>query len=102
MKPRQTSQVATRLLCAVSPEGDCFDLHIHIDAPRPHATLDWVCKLHITQLFSPANDLYGVDSWQALQLALKMARTQLQNFIDRGGLLYWHGSADLVSVDDLF
>lgn len=75
-----------RTLSAIDTDGAPFDLTIRIDAPRPHQD-DWACRLLVTELFEPGRDLHGVDSWQALQLAQRLAFTLLDAFVERGGRL---------------
>ena len=34
-------------------------------------------------------DMHGIDSWQALLLAISLVRSRLEHFLETGGKLYW-------------
>jgi hypothetical protein len=46
--------------------------------------------------------MHGVDSWQALMLARRLARTLLDGFVENGGKLYASRGGEVVNVADFF
>lgn len=78
-----------RTLTAIASDGTHHALVIRLDAPRPHEQ-DWACGVFITGFMDPMRDVYGVDSWQALQLAQNLTLSLLNAFVDRGGRLLFY------------
>jgi heme-degrading monooxygenase HmoA len=101
------SPVVERVFAARSADGREWEMQVRLWAPKPAKLAPWSCDLEITELHSPPKPLYGVDSWQSLQLALEFAASMLQHFQSQGGTLRWpHDESDQdreeVQVQDLF
>jgi hypothetical protein len=60
------------------------------------------CPLALEGLHSPLKGPVGVDAFQALMLAQQLARTLLDAFIERGGMLLDGPGGRAVSVQGLF
>ncbi len=96
--------IARRELIAVSPSGDRFAVLIEIGHPvsMHDPNQNWQCHLSITPpLMHRAMDVKGVDSLQALCLALSLADFHLREFINSGGRLLWPNSGESFTTDDL-
>jgi len=96
-----TDPIATREILSVDPEGEQTLLTIHIGRPVPitdQPGSDWRCPVTIP--FHQERNIYGVDSWQALCLALCLVQSQLTNFVRRGGKFYHPGSTDEFAIAD--
>ncbi len=79
---------------------------IWVRVMRPEATPDgdWKCHLDGHDIVrGPRAGVHGVNSLQALSLAIRLARQLLRDFVARGGRLYLceDGSGE-VDVDVLF
>lgn len=75
-------------------------VRVTIGAPQPNGN-DWCCAIRFKGLIdNKERQLFGVDSWQAMILALKLAEAMLQNAVRKGGKLYYLGSE--TSVAKLF
>ncbi|MEZ0258445.1 MAG: hypothetical protein ACAI37_24410 [Chthoniobacter sp.] len=97
-----TNPVATRELSCVSPEGEAFDITIQIGRPTPisdRPESDWRCPVTIP-FGGEEREIYGVDSWQALCLALSLVHAQLAEFLRRGGKLYHPGGTEEFTFND--
>ena len=75
-------------------------VHVTIGAPEPDGN-DWCCPIRLKGLVdSKERRIFGVDSWQAVILALRFAETMLQNEVRKGGKLFYLGGE--TSVPKLF
>ena len=97
-----TEPFATREFSCVSPEGVAFPLIVQLGRPTPandKPESDWRCPVAVP-FDSRVRDIYGVDSWQALCLALSLVHSLLADFIQRGGKLYHPGTTDEFTLND--
>ncbi len=66
-------------------------VHVSIGAPQPDGN-DWCCPIRLKGLAdSKEQRIFGVDSWQAMILALRVVEVMLQNEVRMGGKLYYLG-----------
>ena len=95
---------AERELVAEPSEGPRFALVVRIGIPQPGPHDSWVCAASIDGLSHRPLDAHGMDSMQALLLAIKNVRIQLDRFITHGGKLFLVGDeeAGCMSVSELF
>lgn len=97
-----TDPFATCEFDCVSPTGEKFTFTVHLGRPTPvsdEPESGWRCPVTIP-FDGPTRDIYGVDSWQALCLALSLVHSQLADFIRRGGKLYHPGTTDEFTLND--
>lgn len=88
--------IVTARFDAISSEGAQLTLKIAIKAPEPDpesVSGDWRCKVTLAGL-SDKTFIYGIDSLQALSLALIFVETELRAFSDAGWQFYLPGSPD--------
>ena len=64
--------------------------------------VSWACPVSIEGLHAKLHDAVGIDSWQALSLAMGLTRQLLGYFLEDGGKLYWEEGGDEVILNDLF
>lgn len=98
--------IAEKLLRARSLDGEEWDMRVCVWPPTPAELAPWACHVEITRLFSPPKLIYGEDSWQALALSMKFAASEVRNFLEGGGTLYWpepasDGSLELFQLSDI-
>ena len=75
-------------------------VQVTICAPEPDGN-DWACRIRLKGLVdSKERRIFGVDSWQAMILALRLAEAMLQNEVRKGGKLFYLGGE--TSVAKLF
>lgn len=84
--------IASLSLDAVRANGEKFVLELAIGAPfisERHQT--WACPVTLRPIFSEPQEVAAADSLQALSLALRVARSLLEDFTDKGGKLLLDG-----------
>ena len=80
--------IASLSLDAVSAQGEQFTITVEIGAPYLSERWDaWACPVSIQPLYERLADQVGGDSFQALCLAIRLARSLLVDFVDKGGAL---------------
>jgi hypothetical protein len=80
------------LIDAVGADGKVFALEVAIGVPfLSERSEAWACTLTLSPLLSKPVDICGEDSLQALCLALRMARSMLDDFSEKGGRLLADG-----------
>jgi hypothetical protein len=100
MAPGRTA-IASRRLLAVDNKGQEFDITVAVGEPYQVST-DWACPASIEGLHGRFVDIYGVDSWQALQLAHQYIAEMLAHFVSQGGHLFSPQEREPVSPEELF
>jgi len=94
--------IATRELTGIDATGREFPIKLAIGAPYQEGT-DWRCPVLLEGFLSIQPRLVGVDSFQALMLAQRLARQYLTSFVEeRGGRLLDAPGGSTVYVDALF
>lgn len=93
-------------LVASSPDGQTWPLALRIDAPSRSKPADWQARVEVGGLLPQPVRVHGVDSWQAVQLAIQLATDILAAFETRGGVLMWPGPSGepaehIVRVEEL-
>ena len=75
-------------------------VQVKVGAPERDGE-DWTCPIRMKGLVdSKERRIFGVDSWQAMILALRLAEAMLQNEVRKGGKLFYLGGE--TSVAKLF
>ncbi len=75
-------------------------VEVTIGAPEPDGN-DWCCPIRLKGLVdSKERRVFGVDSWQAIILAIRLAEAMLKNEVRKGGKLFYLGGE--TSVAKLF
>ena len=94
--------IATRELTGIDSAGREFSIKLAIGSPYQEGT-DWRCPVLLEGFLSIQPRPVGVDSFQALMLAQRLARQYLTSFVEeRGGRLLDSSGGNDVSVDALF
>jgi hypothetical protein len=86
------------------PDGSVRQVRLRVGRPYQPDGEDWCCPVAADGLLSrPLRPIWGVDSWQALQLAIRLLAELVQGEVERGAVLRWPtGDSDMVSVAELF
>ena len=98
----KTDIIAERELVGDSPKKGRFRVVLRIGRPYRSSDVDWACPVSLEGLRFRLADVHGVDSFQALMLALSLMRSLLEGFVEEGGKLSWPENGEQVSVDSLF
>ena len=91
----------TEIHCVPS-SGDSFTTTLQVGRPWQDDRGMWSCSLSMDNLFREDHPIFGDDSLQALCLALAFARSQLQDFVSRGGQLFIPGTRDAFPLNAYF
>ena len=96
--------IAEASLTCLYPDGACVPVRVGVGSPFPHPKGDWACEVFADGLrvWEGSNAICGVDSWQALILALRVLREMLQEEERQGAILHWPNGESLISVEELF
>lgn len=92
---------AERTWFAVAPDGTEHDLVIAIGVPVPGDRGEWRSSVTMELVDPKARSIAGIDSWQALCLAMSFAATRLGHFADQGWKFYWERGGELATPEDL-
>jgi hypothetical protein len=96
------NNIAERKIFSISPDGEKKFLKIAIGQPYQVDDVSWACPLIVEGLHKKLKDAVGIDSWQALGLAIALVRQLLGYYVEDGAELYWKEGGEKVSLDDLF
>ena len=94
--------IAERKVFSISPDGEKNFLRIAIGQPYQIDDVSWACPVIVDGLHKNLKDAVGIDSWQALSLALALVRQLLGYYVEDGAELYWKEGGEKISLDDLF
>jgi hypothetical protein len=81
--------MAERELIGESAARGRFPVRVRIGKPYPASNVDWACPVGVERMEWRFPGMHGVDSLQALTLALYLARQSPEDFIEKGGKLFW-------------
>jgi hypothetical protein len=100
--PSPPAYIATRELFAEDASRGQFSIRVCVGHPYEVNTGEWACSVALEGLYSRLADQHGVDAFQSLMLAQRLARTLLLGFVEDGGTLLDSHGGRAVSVQDLF
>lgn len=83
------SYIATRELVGERAGGERFNITVRIGEPYQVNDVSWACPVGVDGVDTHLADMHGIDSWQALLLAISLVRSRLEHFLETGGKLYW-------------
>ena len=94
--------IAERRICSISTDGQKKVFKIAIGKPYQVDDASWACPVKIDGLYKKLKDPVGIDSWQALNLAISLVQQLLGYFVEDGGKLYWEEDGEALALNDLF
>jgi hypothetical protein len=97
----QSTTGRIELVC-VRHSGERVQVTVVVGHPYPTRQGDWACPLEIAGLHGRLNDIVGIDSLQALSLAIRMARDLLGSFVAEGGRILDPRSGADIDLDFRF
>ena len=99
---KKNEPIAERVIYGIDTDGNGFDIGLLVGQPYERETGEWACPVAAIGLNFPLREIVGVDSWQALNLGLRLMRTIVGLFVESGGKLYWAKGDRQLSLDELF
>jgi hypothetical protein len=95
--------IATRDLAGIDSSGREFPIKLGIGAPYRIDGGDWACPMALEGLHSlRERGLVGVDSFQALLLAQRLAKQLLESHVEKGGQILDGPAGAPVSLERIF
>jgi hypothetical protein len=80
--------VASRTLICVRPSGDAVKVTMELGKPYA-ADNSAFCPVRLEPFSHRVVDIGGVDSWQAIHLAMRHVHALIADERDRGSRFYW-------------
>jgi len=99
---KEPEPIAERTVYAVAKSGDSFQIRLLVGRPYLSDSGNLACPVALDGFHERLPDIRGENSWQALMLAIRLARTLLGFFIEDGGKLHWEEGGEEMSLNDLF
>ena len=93
--------IAERTIYAIDKGSRGFEIRLMVGKPYPDRS-DWACPVAMIGLHGVFPDMRGVDSWQALTIAMQLIGRLLTYFVEDGGRLFWEESGAELTVEELF
>ncbi|WP_266183195.1 hypothetical protein [Dyella humicola] len=94
--------IAKEVIFGRFPNGDLFEIRIEIGAPYSWQgdEDEWACPVKLHPLYPNLRDIHGGSSLQALCLAISLAKSLLDAFLEKGGELTYgeNGTFDVNAV----
>jgi hypothetical protein len=101
--PRGSPAIATRELVGERKDRERFAITIRICVPYQVNDVSWACPVALDGVDTRLADMHGIDSWQALLLAISLVRSRLEHFLETGGKLYWpEEPSSEITLRDIF
>lgn len=94
--------IAKETMFGCLPDGQRFEINVEIGIPYQWQgeADEWACPVSLTPLYTKLRDIHGGSSLQAICLALSLAKSLLDGFVEKGGELTYDsgGRFDLDAV----
>ena len=82
--------IAVRELHWTQPGGACGKVRLALGTPVQSSNgMSWACPMAADGLFDNLPEMHGVDSWQALILALSVLKMIVKDKIEKGWTFHW-------------
>lgn len=92
---------AERTWFAIAPDGTEHDVVVGVGLPTKADRGEWRCIASLGCLETHTHSIAGIDSWQAIGLAMSFAAGQLSRFTANGWRFYWERGGELATPEDL-
>jgi hypothetical protein len=77
--------VLQREWIAVPPQGEEQRFLVRVSLPLARATGEWTSQVALGSITHGCNDIHGLESWQAVELALRHAAVSMSSTGTRSG-----------------
>ncbi|MCG6971358.1 MAG: hypothetical protein LJE85_16450 [Gammaproteobacteria bacterium] len=93
--------IAQRDVVCVNRAGEAQTVKIKISRPRSVNQL-WETYVEMEGLYDKTFLIKGVDSFQAICLAMGFVRNALEKYLEEGGRLLWSDQSGEINLDTMF
>ncbi len=94
-----SSEIALRKLIGIKASGEEIEIILRIGVPYEEKNHLWKCPIAIEGLYDELAAIAGIDSYQALSLAIEFINNMLRHFEEKGGKLLWPTDRSSASID---
>ena len=84
-----TAVFLERAWIAVSPQGEEQPLAIRVTFPMVQPTGEWTSRVSLGNIKHGTDDIHGMDSWQAMELAMHHAAIRVRHLESQGWTFFW-------------
>ena len=95
------SVAAERVWFAVAPDGSEHEVAIRVMVPTKEDDVEWRAEVSVGGIDSRPYSIAGIDSWQAICLAMSFAATRLGHLAEDGWAFYWERGGEAATPGDL-
>jgi hypothetical protein len=91
---------AERIFYATSPAGILREVTLTVLMPTPRSGGGWRAPVCLKGLDDRVHNIAGMDSWQALSLAMRFAGARVGHFVESGWKFSWGLDGNEISPKD--
>lgn len=88
----------TQLVC-VLPNGERIEVVVAVGHPYRTSDEDWICPVEISGLDESVADVHGIDSFQALRLAVRLVGERLAAILGDGGRIVHPSTGESITLE---
>ncbi|MFC6217098.1 DUF6968 family protein [Pelomonas aquatica] len=92
---------AERIWFAVAPDGTEHEVVVAIGPPTKAERGEWRSVASVGCLETATHSIAGIDSWQAIELAMRFSARRIGHFAEIGWRFYWERGGELATAQDL-
>jgi len=94
--------IAERALVCVAASGECIPFTLRLGAPYHDPRGNWACPVALDGLEHSLSDIAGVDAWQSLMLAQRLALRLLSARAEKGARFVDALEGNAVTLQEFF
>jgi len=87
---------------AIAPDGGHHEVDLIVGPPTQRSSGDWAVRVSLGVVEPRPTEIYGVDSWQAMNLGMRFIGRLLESAEKEGWQFYWNSGGERASPGDLF
>lgn len=91
----------SRTVFGIAPNGREYNVLFEVEVPTPREKGGWQAKVHLKNLDSKVHIIAGMDSWQAMTLAMRFVAARMGHFEEAGWNFYWEEGGDIVTSSQI-
>ncbi len=96
-----SSPVAERTWFGIAPNGGEHTVVIRVNVSGQQSGGEWSAIVRLEGIDDREYSIAGVDSWQALQLAMRFAASRVEHHVEMGWKFYWDRRGEIATAADL-
>ena len=85
----------------ISPDGGEHAVSFRIGPPTQRNDGEWSAFVALLPMAPTPQAIFGIDSWQAVDLAMRHVAVLVTHYHEQGWRFYWEPGGDEATPDDL-